>query len=256
MYGEAITLATSEDSNYSYIPNCTDLVLPESLDYVHICDNNTIYGTQYKHLPKVGDVTLVSDMSSSILSKSIDVSKYGLIYAGSQKNMGPAGMTVVIIREDLITDNVLEGTPMVMRYANQSKNDSRYNTPPCYAIYMCGKMYKWLKCEGGLSTIEAKNNEKAKILYDYLDESKLFKGTAERESRSMTNITFTTGDGQMDMDVVEESKKYGFVSIKGHRFVGGLRASLYNAVTKKNVEVLVEYLKRYEKQAIKSGWRS
>ena len=246
MYGQAIELASSADKNYSYIPNCRSLSIPKDLDYIHICENNTIYGTQYKILPDFGGTDLVSDMSSCILSQPIDVSKYALIFAGSQKNMGPAGATIVIIRDDLITEKVREDTPTVMRYIQQADNSSRFNTPPCYSIYMCGKMFKWLKKIGGLSAMEQRNREKARLLYDFIDESTVFKGTAKKECRSMINVTFTTGNAEEDMFIVEDSKKYGFVSIKGHRFVGGLRASLYNAIPLGNVKALVKYLKKYE----------
>lgn len=246
MYGEAITLASSEDKNFSYIPDCDNILVPKDLDYVHICENNTIYGTQFRKLPYFNGADIVSDMSSSILSEPIDISKYALIFAGAQKNVGPSGVTLVIIREDLITEEVLSGTPYVMRYKNQADNDSRYNTPSCYGIYMCGKIFKWLKKIGGLSAVKALNAEKAKILYQYLDESKLFKGTAEIKSRSLMNVTFTTGDKDLDMEFVEDSKKYGFVSVKGHRFVGGLRASLYNAIPLENVKALIDYMKKFE----------
>ncbi len=246
MYGEAVELASSADRNYSYIPDCNHLAISDDFDYVHICENNTIYGTQYNELPETNGIDIVSDMSSCILSKPIDVSKYALIFAGSQKNMGPAGVTIVIIRDDLIRDDVLQGTPLVMRYKKQADNDSRFNTPSCYGLYMCGKVFQWLKKMGGLSAIKEKNETKAKMLYEYLDESRLFHGTAEREFRSVMNVTFTTGDDNLDMKFVEDSKKYGFVSIKGHRFVGGLRASLYNAIPIKNVKTLVDYMKKFE----------
>lgn len=246
MYGKAVELASSADKNFSYIPNCNHLAITNDFDYVHICENNTIYGTQYKELPETNGVDIVSDMSSCILSKPIDVSKYALIFAGAQKNMGPSGVTVVIVRDDLVSEDVLEGTPFVMRYKRQVDNDSRYNTPSCYGIYMCGKMFRWLKNLGGLKAIQEINETKAAMLYEYLDESRLFHGTAERASRSTMNITFTTGDDALDMEIVEDSKKYGFVSLKGHRFVGGLRASLYNAIPLGNVAALVDYLKNFE----------
>lgn len=246
MFGEAISLASSADRDYSYIPDCSKIQVSDEYDYVHICENNTIYGTQFHELPYFGDVDIVSDQSSCILSKPIDVSKYGLIFAGAQKNMGPSGVTIVIVRDDLVSEDVLPGTPYVMRYKNQVDGDSRFNTPSTYGVYMCGKVFAWLKSMGGLEEIEKLNREKAKIIYDFIDESKLFSGTAERSSRSMMNATFTTGSPDMDMDIVEDSKKYGFVSIKGHRSVGGLRASLYNAIPKENVKALVEYLKTYE----------
>lgn len=247
MYGEAIELASSADKNYTYIPDCSNLSITDDLDYVHICENNTIYGTRFTQLPNTLGKDIVSDMSSCILSEPIDVSKYGLIFAGAQKNMGPAGATIVIIRQDLIQDDVMLGTPSVMRYKNQLDSNSRFNTPPCYSIYMCGKVFKWLKKLGGLSVMKEMNKKKAELIYSYLDESKLFHGTVDREFRSMANATFTTGDNDLDMAFVEDSKKAGFVGLKGHRFVGGLRASLYNAIPIKNVEALIKYMKEYEK---------
>lgn len=246
MYGEVVELASSADRNYSYIPDCTQLTISNDFDYVYICENNTIYGTQYKELPETNGIDIVSDMSSCILSKPIDVSKYALIFAGAQKNMGPSGVTVVIVRDDLVSENVLAGTPYVMRYKKQADNDSRFNTPSCYGIYMCGKMFRWLKNLGGLKAIQKINEAKAAMLYEYLDGSRLFHGTAERESRSVMNVTFTTGDDTLDMEIVEDSKKYGFVSLKGHRFVGGLRASLYNAIPIGHVTALIDYLKNFE----------
>jgi len=250
MFGESIALASSDDKDFSYIPDCSDLNITGDMDYIHICENNTIYGTRFIETPNTQGIDLVSDMSSCILSEPIDVSKYALIYGGAQKNVGTAGTTIVIIRNDLITENVLPGTPYVMRYKNQADNDSRYNTPPCYPIYICGKMFKWLKKLGGLRTVQKLNKEKADLLYDFIDSSKLYKGTAEKKYRSMTNVTFTTGDKNRDMEFVEDSKKYGFVSIKGHRFVGGLRASLYNAVPVENVKALIKYMRKFEKEHI------
>lgn len=246
MYGEAVVLATSEDRNYTYIPNCDNLSVPEDLDYVHICENNTIYGTRFIEFPNTKGKDVVSDMSSCILSEPIEISKYGLIFAGAQKNMGPAGVTIVIVREDLIRDDVIPGTPSVMKYKNQFESNSRFNTPPCYSLYMCGKVFKWIKRIGGLSAMKELNEKKAKIVYEYLDESRMFHGTVDREFRSMANATFTTGDNDLDMAFVEDSKKVGFVGLKGHRFVGGLRASLYNAIPVENVKALVEYMKQYE----------
>lgn len=248
MYGKVIALASSQDRQFSYIPDCDDLNIEQDMDYIHICENNTIYGTEYHKLPDTKGVDLVSDQSSCILSRQCDVSKYALIYAGAQKNMGPSGVTVVIVRNDLIRDKVLDGTPYVMRYKNQADNNSRYNTPSCYGIYLCGKEYKWLLKNGGIAEAEKANRKKANLLYNFIDNSKLFKGTAEKDSRSVMNVTFTTGNPDIDMDIVEDSKKYGFVSIKGHRFVGGLRATLYNAIPIENVEALIDYLESYEKR--------
>lgn len=246
MYGDVVVLASSENKNYSYIPDCSGLKVSNDYDYVHICENNTIYGTQFKVLPNVGKINLVSDVSSCILSEPINVSKYALLFAGTQKNMGIAGATIVIIREDLVHDSARDDTPFVMRYSKQIEEDSRFNTPPCYSIYICGKMFKWIKKLGGLSAIKEMNLEKARLLYDFIDNSKLFCGTAQRESRSLMNVTFTTGDNAKDMEIVEDSKRHGFVSVKGHRFVGGLRASLYNAVPVENVRALINYLKTIE----------
>lgn len=251
MYGDVIELASSADKDYSYIPNCNNLLIPEDLDYVHICENNTIYGTQFMQLPNTLGKDIVSDMSSCILSKPVDVSKYGLIFAGAQKNMGPAGATIVIVREDLVRDDVMPGTPSVMKYKNQIDNNSRFNTPPCYSIYMCGKVFKWLKKLGGLPVIKEINEKKAELIYSYIDESSLFHGTVEREFRSKVNVTFTTGDNELDMLFVEDSKKVGFVGVKGHRFVGGLRASLYNAIPIGHVEALVKYMKEFETRYMK-----
>jgi phosphoserine aminotransferase len=245
-YGQAVELASSADKAYSYIPDCNKIVLPDDLDYVHICENNTIYGTRYYEVPDSLGKNIVSDMSSCILSEPINVSKYALIFAGAQKNMGPAGVTVVIVRKDLVTDEVLPCTPSVMKYKNQADNDCRYNTPPTYGIYMCGKMFKWIKEMGGLSTMQKLNREKAKLMYDYIDQSRLFHGTADPQFRSTMNATFTTGKEELDMTIVEDSKKHGFVSLKGHRFVGGLRATMYNAIPIEHVDALVKYLKQFE----------
>lgn len=251
MYGEAIELASSEDRSFTYIPDCSNMNIPNDLDYIHICENNTIYGTQYKSIPNTKGIDLVSDMSSCILSEPINISKYALIYAGAQKNIGPAGMTLVIVRNDLIRDDVRDDTPLVMRYKKQADADSRFNTPPCYSIYLCGLVLKWLIKIGGLSAIYEINKEKAHTIYEYLDESILFHGIAEREYRSSMNATFTSGDSELDMEIVEDSKQYGFISIKGHRFIGGLRASLYNAIPVSNVKALVDYLWKFEKEHTK-----
>lgn len=250
MYGEAVVLASSADKAFSYIPDCNNLPITEDMDYVHICENNTIYGTHFVELPDTKGVDLVSDMSSCILSEPIDVSKYALIYAGAQKNVGTAGATIVIVRNDLVTEDVLPGTPLVMRYKNQADSDSRFNTPPCYPIYICSKMFEWLKESGGLAAAKERNQEKANVLYDFIDNSKLYHGTVDKKYRSMTNVTFTTGNQDRDMEFVEDSKKYGFVSIKGHRYVGGLRASLYNAMPIGHVKALIEYMKKFEKEHI------
>lgn len=251
MYGEAVAVASSEDKTFSYIPDCSDLDIPEDADYVYICENNTIYGTKYKTLPNTKGHTLVADVSSCFLSEPVDVSKYGIIYGGVQKNIGPAGVVIAIIREDLITDDVLPGTPTMLKYKTQADNDSLYNTPPCYGIYICGKVFKWIKKMGGLSAMKAHNEKKAKILYDFLDESKMFSGTVVREDRSLMNVPFVTGDKELDAKFVEEAAKAGFVNLKGHRSVGGMRASIYNAMPVEGVEKLVEFMKNFEKENTK-----
>lgn len=248
IYGEAVELASSADKTFSYIPDCSDLDIPEDLDYVYICENNTIYGTKYKTLPNTKGHTLVADVSSCFLSEPVDVSKYGVIYGGVQKNIGPAGVVIVIIREDLIRDDVLPGTPTMLKYKTQADADSLYNTPPCYGIYICGKVFKWLKKMGGLSVMKERNEEKAKILYDFLDQSKLFKGTVRKEDRSLMNVPFVTGDADLDAKFVAEAKAAGFENLKGHRTVGGMRASIYNAMPKEGVEALVAFMNKFEEE--------
>lgn len=248
MYGEAIELASSADETFSYIPDCSDLDIPDDLDYVYICENNTIYGTKYKTLPNTKGKTLVADVSSCFLSEPVDVTKYGVIYGGVQKNIGPAGVVIVIAREDLITDDVLPGTPTMLKWKTQADNDSLYNTPPCYGIYICGKVFKWLKKMGGLEEMQKRNIEKAQILYDYLDQSKLFKGTVRKEDRSLMNVPFVTGDKDLDAKFVKEATEAGFVNLKGHRTVGGMRASIYNAMPKEGVEKLVAFMKKFEEE--------
>lgn len=248
IYGEAVELASSADKTFSYIPDCSDLDIPEDLDYVYICENNTIYGTKYKTLPNTKGHTLVADVSSCFLSEPVDVSKYGVIYGGVQKNIGPAGVVIVIIREDLIRDDVLPGTPTMLKYKTQADADSLYNTPPCYGIYICGKVFKWLKKMGGLSVMKERNEEKAKILYDFLDQSKLFKGTVRKEDRSLMNVPFVTGDADLDAKFVAEAKAAGFENLKGHCTVGGMRASIYNAMPKEGVEALVAFMKKFEEE--------
>ena len=246
IYGEAVELASSADKTFSYIPDCSDLDIADDLDYVYICENNTIYGTKYKTLPNTKGKTLVADLSSCFLSEPVDVTKYGVIYGGVQKNIGPAGVVIVIIREDLITEDVLPGTPTMMKYKIHADAESLYNTPPCYGIYICGKVFKWLKKMGGLSAMKEKNEEKAKILYDFLDESKMFKGTVVKEDRSLMNVPFVTGDADLDAKFVKEAAEAGFVNLKGHRSVGGMRASIYNAMPKEGVEKLVAFMKDFE----------
>ncbi len=247
-YGEAVELASSADKTYSYIPDVSDLPITDDMDYVYICQNNTIYGTKYKELPNTKGKLLVSDVSSMFLSEPIDVTKYGVVYGGVQKNVGPAGVTIVIVRKDLITDDVLEGTPTMLKWKTQADKDSLFNTPPCWNIYVCGLVFKWLKKQGGLEAIKKHNEEKAKILYDFLDQSKLFKGTVEPEYRSLMNVPFVTGDKDLDAKFVAEAAEAGFVNLKGHRSVGGMRASIYNAMPIEGVQKLVEFMDKFEKE--------
>ncbi len=245
-YGDVHVVASSADRNYSYIPDCSDLPIPENADYVYICENETIHGTTYPTLPNTKGHILVSDQSSMFLSKPCNVSDYGLIYAGVQKNVGPAGMVIAIIREDLIREDVPSYTPIYMSYKTHADNDSMYNTPNCWAIYCCGKVFKYLKKIGGLEEMHRRNVEKAQVMYDFLDSSKLFKGTVEKEFRSLMNIPFVTGSKEMDAKVVEATKAAGYDNLKGHKSVGGLRASIYNAMPKEGVEALVAFLKDFE----------
>lgn len=248
IYGKANAIASSVDKTFSYIPDCSDLPVSEDADYVYICENNTIYGTKFWTLPNTKGKLLVADQSSCFLSEPVDVSQYGLIFAGAQKNVGPAGTVIVIIREDLITEDVLEGTPTMLRYKIHADAKSLYNTPPTYGIYMCGKVFKWLKAKGGLEEMKKINEEKAKILYDFLDESKLFKGTVVKKDRSIMNVPFITGNEELDALFVKESKAAGLENLKGHRTVGGMRASIYNAMPKAGVEKLVEFMADFEKK--------
>ena len=246
--GQCELLASSEDKTFTYIPK--DVEIPNDLDYVYICENNTIYGTKYKVLPEVKDIPLVADCSSCIMSEPMDVTKYGLIFAGAQKNIGPAGLTVVILREDLLkeTDPSL---PTMLDYKIHVKNDSLYNTPPAYSIYVCGLVMQWLEeVVGGLENMKAINEKKAKILYDYLDQSKLFKGTVAKEDRSLMNVPFVTGNVELDAKFVKEAAEHGLVNIKGHRSVGGMRASIYNAMPVEGVEKLVEFMKKFEEENV------
>lgn len=248
IYGKANKIASSEDETFSYIPDCSDLPISEDADYVYICENNTIYGTKFHTLPNTKGKPLVSDVSSCFLSEPVDVTKYGVIYGGVQKNIGPAGVVIVIIREDLITEDVLEGTPTMLKYKIHADNASLYNTPPAYGIYICGKVFKWLKKRGGLAAMKEYNEKKAAILYDFLDQSKLFKGTVRKEDRSLMNVPFVTGDADMDAKFVKEAADAGFVNLKGHRSVGGMRASIYNAMPIEGVEKLVAFMKEFEEK--------
>ena len=247
-YGKAVKVASSEDKTFSYIPDCSDLPIDDDADYVYICENNTIYGTKFKTLPNTKGKTLVADVSSCFLSEPVDVSKYGVIYGGVQKNIGPAGVVIVIIREDLITEDVLPGTPTMCQYKTHADAKSLYNTPPAYGIYICGKVFKWLKKRGGLQAMKEYNEKKAKILYDFLDESKLFKGTVVKEDRSLMNVPFVTGDADLDAEFIKAATAAGFVNLKGHRSVGGMRASIYNAMPIEGVQKLVEFMKKFEEE--------
>lgn len=249
-YGEVRVIASSEDETFSYIPDCSDLPVSEDADYVYICENNTIYGTKFQELPNTKGKTLVADVSSCFLSEPVDVTKYGVIYGGVQKNIGPAGVVIAIIREDLITEDTLAGTPTMMKYKTHADAKSLYNTPPAYGIYICGKVFQWLKRQGGLTAMKAYNEKKAKILYDYLDESKMFHGTVAKKDRSLMNVPFVTGDQELDAKFIKEADAAGFKNLKGHRSVGGMRASIYNAMLIEGVEALVEFMKKFEKENI------
>lgn len=247
LFGTANAIASSADKTFSYIPDCSDLPVDDNADYVYICLNNTIYGTKFPELPNTKGKDLVADISSCFLSEPLDVSKFGILWGGVQKNVGPAGLAIAIVREDLITEDVLPGTPTMLRYKTYADSDSLYNTPPTYPIYICGKVFKWLKKQGGLEAMKLRNEEKAQLLYDFLDASELFKGTVEKKDRSIMNIPFVTGDETLDAAFVKEAKAAGFVNLKGHRSVGGMRASVYNAMPREGVAALVEFMKAFEK---------
>ncbi len=247
-YGKVNVIASSADKTFSYIPDCSDLNVSEDADYVYVCYNNTIYGTKFPEVPNTKGKILVADMSSCILSEPVNVEDFGVIYFGVQKNVGPAGVVVAIIREDLIRDDVMEFTPTMLKWKTQADAGSLYNTPPCYGIYICGKVFKWIKNMGGLDAMKAHNEKKAAILYDFLDNSKMFKGTVEKGSRSLMNVPFVTGDKDLDAKFIAESKAAGFENLKGHRTVGGMRASIYNAMPMEGVEKLVEFMKKFEEE--------
>ena len=247
-YGKVNVVASSADKTFSYIPDCSDLPISEDADYVYICENNTIYGTKFKTLPNTKGKDLVADVSSCFLSEPVDVTKYAMIYGGVQKNIGPAGVVIAIIREDLITEDVLPGTPTMLTYKTHADAKSLYNTPPAYGIYICGKVFKWLKKMGGLEVMKERNEKKAKVLYDFLDQSKLFKGTVVPEDRSLMNVPFVTGDADLDAKFVKEAKEAGFENLKGHRTVGGMRASIYNAMPYEGVVALVDFMKKFEEE--------
>ena len=246
LYGTANAIASSADKNFTYIPDCADLPISEDADYVYICENNTIYGTKFHQLPNTKGKDLVADVSSCFLSEPVDVTKYGMLYGGVQKNIGPAGVVIAIIREDLIREDVLPGTPTMLRYKIHADNGSMYNTPPAYGIYICGKVFKWLLDMGGLPAMQERNQKKATILYDFLDASKMFHGTVEKKDRSLMNVPFVTGDAALDAKFVKEAEAAGFVNLKGHRSVGGMRASIYNAMPLEGVEALVAFMAKFE----------
>ncbi|MFA5535748.1 MAG: 3-phosphoserine/phosphohydroxythreonine transaminase [Bacillota bacterium] len=246
LYGKINVIASSEDQNYSYIPGLKNLKVSEEADYVYLCHNNTIFGTRFTELPDVGEKPLVADMSSDFLAGPIDVGRFGLIFAGAQKNVGPAGVVIVIIREDLIADNVLPGTPTMLKYKTHAAHNSAYNTPPVYGIYICGKVFKWLKKIGGLEVMQEINELKASLLYDYLDDSRLFKGTVVKRDRSLMNVPFVTGDADLDAKFIKEGEARGLVNLKGYRTIGGMRASIYNAMPLAGVKALVAFMKEFE----------
>ena len=243
---KANVVASSEDKNFTYIPDCADLPISDDADYVYICENNTIYGTKFHTLPNTKGKPLVADVSSCFLSEPLDVTKYGVIYGGAQKNIGPAGVVIAIIREDLIPDELPDSVPTMLRYKTHIDGGSMYNTPPCYGIYICGKVFKWIKKQGGLEGMKAINEKKAAILYNYLDASKLFHGTVEKSSRSLMNVPFITGDADLDAKFIKEASAAGFENLKGHRTVGGMRASIYNAMPVQGVQALVDFMKKFE----------
>ncbi|MCL1797069.1 MAG: 3-phosphoserine/phosphohydroxythreonine transaminase [Eggerthellaceae bacterium] len=246
LFGDARAIASSEDETFTYIPDCSDLAISDDADYVYICENNTIYGTKFAELPNTKGKILVADVSSCFLSEPVDITRYGVMYGGAQKNIGPAGVVISIIREDLITDEVLPGTPTMLKWKTQADEKSLYNTPPAYGIYICGKVFKWIKDQGGLEVMGKRNEEKAALLYDFLDQSALFKGTVRVQDRSLMNVPFVTGNPDLDAQFVAEAKAAGFENLKGHRSVGGMRASIYNAMPHAGVEKLVEFMAKFE----------
>ncbi len=248
LFGTANAVASSADKTFSYIPDCSDLPISENADYVYICENNTIYGTKFHTLPNTKGKDLVADVSSCFLSEPVDVSRYGMLYGGAQKNVGPAGVTIAVIREDLIREDVLPGTPTMLRYKTHADNGSMYNTPPAYGIYICGKVFKWLLNNGGLTEMQKYNQEKAAVIYDFLDASELFKGTAEKKDRSLMNATFVTRDPDLDAKFVKAATEAGFMNLKGHRSVGGMRASIYNAMPIEGVKALANFMEKFEKE--------
>ena len=250
LYGQANAVASSADKTFSYIPDCSNLPISENADYVYICENNTIYGTKFHILPNTKGKDLVSDVSSCFLSEPVDVTQYGMLYGGVQKNIGPAGVVIAVIREDLIREDVLPGTPTMLRYKTHADNGSMYNTPPAYGIYICGKVFQWLLDMGGLEVMKERNEKKAAVLYDFLDASRLFHGTVVKQDRSLMNVPFVTGSAELDAKFVAEAAEAGFVNLKGHRTVGGMRASIYNAMPIEGVKKLVQFMEKFEKDNI------
>lgn len=248
LFGQANAVASSADKNFTYIPDCSDLPIAENSDYVYICENNTIYGTKFHQLPNTKGKPLVSDVSSCFLSEPVKVTDYGMLYGGAQKNVGPAGVVIAIIRENLIREDVLPGTPTMLRYKTHADAGSMYNTPPTYGIYICGKVFKWLLQMGGLEEMQRRNVEKADILYGYLDSNKVFHNQVVKKDRSIMNATFVTGDPELDARFVAEAAQAGFVNLKGHRSVGGMRASIYNAMPIEGVKKLVGFMESFEKK--------
>ena len=248
LFGTANAVASSEDGMFSYIPDCSDLPISERADYVYICENNTIYGTKFHTLPNTKGKPLVADVSSCFLSEPVDVSKYAMLYGGAQKNVGPAGVVIAVIREDLITEDVYPGTPTMLRYKTHADNGSMYNTPPAYGIYICGKVFKWLLDQGGLAEMGRRNREKAAVLYDFLDASRMFRGTVVKKDRSLMNVPFVTDSDELNKKFIAEAEEAGFVNLKGHRSVGGMRASIYNAMPMEGVVKLVEFMDGFEKR--------
>ena len=248
IFGQANAIASSADQTFTYIPDCTDLPISENADYVYICENNTIYGTKFWQLPNTKGKPLISDVSSCFLSEPVDVTKYGMLYGGAQKNIGPAGVVIAIIRKDLITDDTLPGTPTMLKYHVHRDNGSMYNTPPAYGIYICGKVFQWLKEQGGLEAMQEYNKKKAAILYDFLDASRMFRGTVVKKDRSLMNVPFVTDREELNAAFIKEAADAGFVNLKGHRTVGGMRASIYNAMPIEGVQKLVAFMEAFEKK--------
>lgn len=246
MYGDINLVANTKDKNYTYIPDLDSLEYSDDADYLYVCWNETIHGTTYRQIPPT-KANIVADVSSCFLSEPMDISKFGVVYGGAQKNIGPAGVVVAIVRKDLISDEVMAGTPTMLKWKTQMENDSMYNTPPCYAIYICGKVFKWIKSIGGLEAMKERNEKKAAILYDFLDKSEMFKSTVEKKDRSLMNVPFVTGDDALDKEFIAAATAAGLVELKGHRSVGGMRASIYNAMPIEGVEKLVAFMEEFEK---------